>query len=83
MTVTEKLDSILASQSKTETQQAVMCNDMKHIIKDNIEFKNGVDKFKTDYYKTKTMVQKHGVWFAVIQSGITFILGLFGIKLYT
>ena len=76
MTVAEKLDSIIASQAEQSERQAVMCNDIKHIIKDNLEFQNGVAVFKKDFYNTKATVQKHGIWFAVINGIWVFLLSI-------
>jgi len=70
-------------QGEIKTQQAVMANDLKYVIADNVEFKNGVSKFKTEFYSTRETVNKHGVWFAVIQSGVILILGYFGIKIHS
>ena len=84
MDVGSKLDKIIDSQAGLKTQQAVLCRDMKHLIADNVEFKEGMNKnvaaFKKDYYKTKATVQKHGIWFSVGHFLTVTLLGLLGYK---
>lgn len=84
MTTENKLDIIIESQAHLKTQQAVMCVDMKHIIKDNAEFKETTNKnvttLKADYYKTKTIVERHSIWFTVIHFITVTLLGIFGFK---
>ena len=78
------LTEIRDGQAKLQTQQAVMCNDMKHLIKDNVEFKESMNKnvatLKTDYYKTKTIVQKHTIWFAILHFFTVSLLAYIGLK---
>lgn len=80
MTQEQKIDKILESQGQIQTQQAVMCNDIKHIIKDNFEFQNGVGVFKKDYYETKRTVEKHTIWFSIIHFFTAGVLGYLGFK---
>lgn len=80
MDVGSKLDSIIESQAEFKTQQAVICNDMKHLIKDNEDFKGNLATLKSDYYKTKTIVEKHGIWFTIIHFITVTLLGFLGYK---
>lgn len=84
MDVGSKLDSIIESQAELKTQQAVMCTDMKHIIKDNAEFKEVTNKnlttLKTDYYKTKLVVERHTIWFTVGHFITVTLVGFFTYK---
>lgn len=80
MTVGSKLDSIIESQTEMQTAQAVMANDMKHLIADNVEFKENLTTLKTDYYKTKGIVEKHGIWFTIIHFITVSLLGFLGFK---
>jgi len=84
MSVESKLDKIIESQAEFKTQQAVQCARMKHLIADNVEFKENMNKnvanLKEDYYKTKATVQKHGIWFTVGHFITVTVLGYFGFK---
>ena len=80
MSVEAKIDKIIASQADFKTQQAVMATDMKHLIKDNIEFKDNLATLKLDYYKTKGVVEKHGIWFTIIHFLTVTLLGYIGYK---
>ena len=75
---------MLLAQEQLKGQQAVICNDLKHVIADNVEFKNNTNKnitsLKTDYYKTKTTVDKHSVWFTVFHTVTGAFLSYLGIK---
>ena len=82
--VGSKLDKIIESQKESAIQQAVLGNDMKHMLVDNVGFKEKMDKevgtLKKDYYKTRATVDKHGIWFTLIHSITVFLLGLIGYK---
>ena len=82
--VGSKLDSIIKSQAEFAMQQAVMCNDMKHLIADNVEFKENmttnVATLKKEFYKTRAVVSKHGIWFTIIHGITLFLAGLIGYK---
>ena len=87
MLVVEKLDKIMACQAAMQQQQAVMANDLKHVISDNIEFKNSTTKnistLKTDYYETKKTVEKIsflGKILAAIYARIIGLLSIFYVK---
>lgn len=87
MNITEKLDNIIAIQSDIKQCQAIMQNDIKHIVADNVEFKSGTNKnistLKDDYYKTKEDVKQitfFGKILAGIYAGIIGILSIFYVK---
>lgn len=68
-----------------QQSQAVMCNNIKHIVDDNLEFKNSMDKnittLKTDYYKTRDKVNVLQWAIGLITLGITSVLTIFGAKI--
>ena len=79
MSLESKIDRMLASQATMHTQQAVIFNDIKHIIKDNAEFKESTNKaigtLKTSHYKTKADVGRLK-WIATgIASGVSTLIG--------
>lgn len=83
MNITEKLDNIIAIQSDIKQCQAIMQNDIKHIVHTEEEFTKGYVKFKDDYYKTKEDVKQItflGKILAGIYAGIIGILSIFYVK---
>ena len=87
MLVVEKLDKIMTCQAAMQQQQAVMANDLKHVISDNVEFKSSTNKnistLKTDYYETKKTVEKIsflGKILAAIYAGVIGLLSIFYVK---
>lgn len=80
MNVGQKLDNIMVSQAESQKHQAVMCNDLKHLIEDNLEFKNNLATLKKDYYETKRTVEKHTIWFSIIHFFTVSLIGWLGFK---
>lgn len=52
-----KIDELIKCQGELKSCQAVMQNDLKHVIQDNVEFKNGHTTFKKDVYEMKNKVE--------------------------
>lgn len=79
MGVESKIDRILASQAAMQTQQAVMCNDIKHMLEDNVEFKQAtnvkIDKLTSSHYKTKADVGRLKWIASGIATGVSSIIG--------
>ena len=79
MNVGQKLDEIMLCQSDIKKCQAVMQNDLKHVIEDNVEFKLGYSKFKEDYYITKKSVEKITFLGKILAWVYASIIGLLGV----
>ena len=82
--VGSKVEKRIERQEEFATQQAVLCTKMTHLIADNVEFKenmtNNVATLKKEFYKTRAVVSKHGIWFTLIHGITLFLAGIFGYK---